>query len=166
MIRILFALGSLVVAVFGQVAPTPQSACQEILPEGGCSVCGTGSCISDQDAIFEFPNQSPAPCSLLQEAGYTGQIPLAFCPSIPPLIGVCECRAFVPTLAPSPEPTRPPIVSTPPGACPKIPPEGGCSVCGTGSCITRPDAIFVFAGQPSRSCSDVQDAEVSVDRFR
>jgi hypothetical protein len=158
MIRILFAaLASLVVAAFGQVAPTPQSACQEILPEGGCSICGTGSCISDQDAIFVFSGQPAVPCSFLREAGYTGQIPLSQCPNLTPLIGVCECRAFVPTLAPSPEPPRAPIVPTPPGACPKIPPEGGCSVCGTGSCINMPDAIFVFPGQPSRSCSVLQD---------
>ena len=157
MIRVLFALPSLVVAAFGQVAPTPQSACQEIIPDGGCSVCGTGSCISDQDAIFVFPGQPSHRCSLLQESGYNGQIPLYQCPQLPPLIGVCECRAFVPTLAPSPAPTRAPIVLTPPGACPEIPPEGGCSICGTGSCVTMPDAIFVFPGQPPAPCSRIQD---------
>ena len=169
MICILFvALASLVVAAFGQVAPTPPSACQEILQEGACSICGAGSCISDQDAIFEFPGQPPAPCSLLQEGGYTGQIPLDQCSFLPPLIGVCECRAFVPTLAPSPEPTRAPIVPTPPGACPKIPPEGGCSICGAGSCISDQDAIFEFPGQPAVPCSLLQEGgytgQISLDQ--
>ena len=123
MIRILFALGSLVVAVFGQVAPTPQSACQEIIPEGGCSVCGTGSCISDQDAIFVFPGQPSHRCSLLQESGYNGQIPLYQCPQLPPLIGVCECRAFVPTLGAIKTPTtRSPIAPVVPcSAAPTTP---------------------------------------------
>ena len=42
--------------------------------------------------------------------------------------------------------------------CPE-PVEGeGCSVCGEGMCVTNPDAIFSFPGQPSAPCGTLQMA--------
>lgn len=66
------------------------SQCPEI-PPNGCSVCGKGKCITNQDAIFHFPGQPKVPCNQLQEAGYQGLIPLSQCPFLPNLIGVCRC---------------------------------------------------------------------------
>jgi hypothetical protein len=45
-------------------------------------------------------------------------------------------------------------------SCPNVP-EGGCSVCGTDNCIHNPNHIFSFPGQPSVSCSTLQNAGYS-----
>jgi hypothetical protein len=149
------------------VAPSPSSACQEITPEGGCSVCGLGSCITNQDAIVVLPNQRSISCSDLQEESYNGLISLDQCPIFPQEIGgLCECQpggklTTRPSISPT-SPSQAPSTRVPPGgACSDIPLEGGCSICGTGSCITMPDAIFAPPGQPSISCSDLQDAGFS-----
>mmetsp|Transcript_5040 Transcript_5040/g.7284 ORF Transcript_5040/g.7284 Transcript_5040/m.7284 type:complete len:393 (-) Transcript_5040:182-1360(-) len=57
------------------------------------------------------------------------------------------------TLPPSPLPTTTPVTA----GCPEIPP-GGCSVCGEGKCIGKPDEIFAFPGQPVVSCGELQVA--------
>ena len=137
------------------VAPSPSSACQEIPPEGGCSACGLGSCITNQDAIVVLPDQRSISCSDLQEEGYNGLISLDQCPIFPQEIGgLCECqpggkpttRPSISPTSPTPAPTtRPPIAPTPRSACREFPLEGGCCICGFGSCITiNQDAIFVF----------------------
>jgi len=41
--------------------------------------------------------------------------------------------------------------------CPKVS-ENGCSVCGEGKCVTSPDAVFLFPGQPSVPCGILQSA--------
>lgn len=41
--------------------------------------------------------------------------------------------------------------------CPDIP-EKGCSVCGNGYCVSNPDEIFSFPGQPDASCSTLEEA--------
>lgn len=158
MICLLFALASLVAAASGQVAPTPPSACQETPPEGGCSVCGTGSCIVNQDAIFTFPGQPSVSCGMLQDAGFNGLIPLNRCAFLPPLIGdLCECQPDGLSVAPiTPAPVAP-IVPTAPGFCREITPEGGCSICGPGSCISNQDATLTVPGQAPIPCGVLQD---------
>jgi hypothetical protein len=70
------------VAVSGQCPATPP---------GGCSVCGEGLCVGNSEAIFAFPGQPVVPCGLLEQAGYTGAIPLDQCGFLAPLILDCEC---------------------------------------------------------------------------
>ena len=41
--------------------------------------------------------------------------------------------------------------------CPEVP-AGGCNVCAAGECITAPDAIFTFSGQPDIPCGALQQA--------
>lgn len=67
------------------------------------------------------------------------------------------------TLAPVPPPT-PVGPSTP---CPDVP-STGCSVCGEGMCVTFPNDLFVFPGQPITKCSVLQEAgyngTISIDQ--
>ena len=65
-----------------------------------------------------FTGQPEVPCSLLQEVGYNGQIPLDICPSLrfSPEIGVCECRAFGPIASIAPIAPVAPIAPSAPGA--------------------------------------------------
>jgi hypothetical protein len=159
---------------------------QAVSPPGGCLVCGEGSVITAPDAIFSFPGQLSVPCGILQEAGLTGAIPLDQCGFLPDFVTVCECKPGnilgaptdapvpLPTDAPVPLPTDAPVpppmmapVPAPTNApvpmegdavpCPEVP-GGGCSVCGDGMCVTAPESIFVFQGQPEVACSDLQFA--------
>jgi hypothetical protein len=41
--------------------------------------------------------------------------------------------------------------------CPKIP-EGGCSICGSGQCVSNPNGIFFDPGQPALSCGNLEAA--------
>jgi hypothetical protein len=41
--------------------------------------------------------------------------------------------------------------------CPEIP-DDGCSVCGDGHCVTKPDALFAYPDQPSAPCRTLQAA--------
>lgn len=66
-----------------------------------------------------------------------------------------------PTGAPV-DPTAAPVIFTSvapvpagPTPCPEIQ-DDGCSVCGEGLCVTIPDAIFKFTGQPEVPCSTLQ----------
>ena len=69
----------------------PSASCPAV-PAGGCSVCGPNSCVSNPSAIFSFPSQPLAPCGELQEAGYSGLVPLEYCPMLPPLVQeTCSC---------------------------------------------------------------------------
>lgn len=107
-------------------------------------------------SIFFFYSFFPRPevtCDQLQDAGLTGQVPLAQCPLLPPLLSVCDC-------APGDLPTDPPAPTDPPGGptpCPDVPADG-CSVCGEGLCVTIPDGIFVFPNQPSTPCNILEQA--------
>jgi hypothetical protein len=147
---------------------------QAVAPPGGCLVCGDGNVITAPDAIFRFPSQPTVPCDILQLAGLTGEIPLETCPFLPSLIGVCECMEGnlpaaptdapvpAPTDAPTPAPVPPPTPAPVGGgggstACPDVP-SSGCSVCGTGECVTIPEAIFTFSGQPEVPCGVLQQA--------
>jgi len=85
-------------------SPTVLGACP-IVPEGGCSICGEGKCVTNPDAIFRYENQPEAPCGGLQTVGYSGSIDLSFCSFFPrlPELDVCGCAAS--TYAPSATPT-------------------------------------------------------------
>ena len=56
-----------------------------------CSVCGEGRGVSAPDAIFVFPGQPAVACADLELAGENGQIPIAQCGFLPPIIVICEC---------------------------------------------------------------------------
>ena len=250
-------LAALVAAVHGQA----------VSPVDGCLVCGDGQVVTNPDGIFSFAGYPDTPCDLLQEAGLTGQIPLAQCPFLPGLVTpACECApgdlpveptpapiVVAPTLAPveptdspveptpapvvvtpapvivaptpapvdptdppveptpSPvvvtpapvavaptpapvEPTDPPVEPTPspvqptpvpvpdptpapiqpmpahtpapveplsaPGGCPDVP-TTGCSICGAGLCISKPNAVFTFPDQPDVPCGQLQQAAIN-----
>jgi hypothetical protein len=142
---------SLVVAITGQ----------------DCSVCGDGLEVGNPNAIFTFAGQPDVPCGTLQDAGTNGQIPLAQCPFLPGLVGVCGCQDIAattpaPGVAPVslPTPAAPTPASTSAGGgCPAVPPSG-CSVCGEGLCVGNPSAIFIFTGQPEVLCGDLEQAGI------
>jgi len=76
------------------IEPTDSSSrgCQ-LVPDGGCSVCGDGKCVGNPDAIFEFPGQPAVACKLLETAGLGGAINLGQCVFLPDLINdICECQ--------------------------------------------------------------------------
>jgi len=93
-------------------APLPENECPDV-PEDGCSVCGPSMCVTNFDAIFEFPGQPAVRCGDLERAGLKGVVPLDQCGFLPGLIlDECKCRAesFGPppaTRAPK-QPTRAP----------------------------------------------------------
>lgn len=58
----------------------PATSCPDI-PDGGCSICGPGFCVTDPDSIFAFPNQPAVPCGTLEGAGLAGMISLGKCKS-------------------------------------------------------------------------------------
>jgi len=96
-------------------SPTDFGACA-VVPEGGCSVCGEGKCVTNPTGLFQYENQPEAPCDVLQAAGYQGYIDNTYCSFFNqlPEINVCGCAA--PTSAPSASPT----ISTPPTPSPTI----------------------------------------------
>jgi hypothetical protein len=145
--------------------------------EGGCSVCGEGLCVTNPTAIFAFPSQPDVSCGVLEAAGSSGIVPTDQCPFLPGLVEtLCGCASALPAppttaapvmptsapIAPSPAPvmaTPAPVTPAPvgPTPCPVVP-AGGCTVCGDGLCVTKPGAIFSFAGQPEVPCSVLQTA--------
>eukprot|EP00548_Thalassiothrix_antarctica_P006610 CAMPEP_0194131662 /NCGR_PEP_ID=MMETSP0152-20130528/2387_1 /TAXON_ID=1049557 /ORGANISM="Thalassiothrix antarctica, Strain L6-D1" /LENGTH=547 /DNA_ID=CAMNT_0038826519 /DNA_START=25 /DNA_END=1668 /DNA_ORIENTATION=- len=82
--------------------------CPEV-PDTGCSICGPGMCITDEDAIFSFPGQPSVPCGILEKAGINGTIPLTQCKFLPPLVQEkCVCHSDTPGVIPvTPSPTPP-----------------------------------------------------------
>lgn len=133
-------------------------------------MCALSEELGHSHSLF---NPRPAvPCGTLQDAGLMGSIPLDSCPILPALIGVCACEmGELPTEAPdttpvpdtpapdTPAPDTPAPVEAPggPTPCPDIP-DGGCSVCGDGLCVTSPDVIFEFPNQPPTPCGLLQQA--------
>jgi len=108
------------------------------IPYTGCSVCGDGKTVTNQDAIFSFPGQPSVNCGILEAEGSRGTIPFPDCPLLPDLVmDTCGCETCL-------------------RLCPIIP-DTGCSVCGEGKIVTNHDAIFSFPGQPSVKC-DVLEA--------
>jgi hypothetical protein len=111
--------------------------------------------VTDNDAIFAFPGQPAVPCRTLELAGFGGAVPLDQCSLLPDLVAeACDCRSFIPAPTTAPEPTAAPAPSFP---CPDVP-DTGCSVCGEGQCVTNPDAIFSFPGQPVVECGVLEIA--------
>lgn len=143
-------------------SPVISTGCPEV-PSDGCSICGPGLCVGNPDAVFTLLGQTVGECGPLEQRGYNGDITTAECNALPTLVDVCECGngGGVVTPAPVPAPTPAPIPVTPSPvesfSCPDVP-EGGCSVCGPNRCITNPDVIFAFPGQPALTCAALQFA--------
>lgn len=118
-------------------APVLGDTCPDV-PEGGCSVCGEGACVTNSDAIFGFPDLPDVTCGDLETAGLTSQIPLDLCPFLPNLVfGTCCLPPEPPT--PALHPTPAPIIGDP---CPEVPTKGR-AICGAEDlCIILPDAIY------------------------
>jgi len=143
------------------------SVCPNI-PDGGCSICGPGKCVTDFDTIFAYPGQPAVECGVLEKAGHGGVIPLDQCGYLPQLVkNECKCRSSIPTTSkpthrPTPSPTRnhtrSPTSSKPSSSkCPDIP-DDGCSICGPGQCVTNFDNIFTYPGQPAVACGVLEKA--------
>jgi hypothetical protein len=47
------------------------------------------------------------------------------------------------------------VIASVDGARPATP-AGGCSICGEGKCVSKPDAIFSFGSQPAVSCGTLE----------
>jgi len=138
----------------------PNNTCPDV-PKNGCSVCGPGMCVTDFDAIFDFPGQPSVKCGDLERAGLSGIVPLDQCGFLPGLV-LNRCKCQNESLHPNFQ-TRPKRTPTPTSAplpnnkCPSVP-EDGCSVCGPGMCVTDFDAILEFPGQPALRCGDLEKA--------
>jgi len=139
------------------------------IPNDGCSVCGPGMCVTNNDAVFEFPSQPSVKCGDLENAGLGGIIPLNQCGFLPGLVkDTCGCQQSQknpssPVPSPVRQPTQSPVrqpTRSPPGAQCSMGeiPENGCSVCGPGMCVTNSDVVFEFPGQPSVRCGDLENA--------
>lgn len=82
------------------VTPAPLDAsggstpCPDV-PDGGCSICGEGLCVTAPDKVFEFPGQPPVPCGRLEGAGFDGIVPLDTCKSICCMMYACLDRAEI-----------------------------------------------------------------------
>ena len=104
MFRSLVVASLLIASVTGQ--------CPSV-PDGGCSVCGEGLCVGNPETIFAFPGFPAVPCGALQEAGYTGAVPISQCPFLPGLIGDCGCGTGSAEVAPpTPAPVAPVVPPT------------------------------------------------------
>jgi len=134
-------------------------ACPNI-PGDGCSICGPGKCVTDFETVFAYPNQPAVACGVLEKAGHGGLVPLTECGYLPQIVkDDCKCRSSIPnTSKPTRNPTPSPTRATPSGsACPNIP-DGGCSICGPGKCVTDFDNIFAYPGQPAVACGVLEKA--------
>jgi len=156
------------------------SPCPDI-PNGGCSVCGPGKCVTAEERIFSYPGQPEVQCGMLEKAGHTGIVPQNQCRILSELIkDGCDCKSSIPAAvtttatppAPAPptsNPTRAPVLKptreptrapapTGPVSCPNFMEDDGCSVCGPGKCITDENAVFSYPGQPAISCKLLEEA--------
>lgn len=61
------------------------------VPEGGCSICGAGKCVSLPDQAVKFPGEPATTCGELQSAGYAGSFGDGFCSSIESALPQCGC---------------------------------------------------------------------------
>jgi len=74
--------------------------CPEV-SDTGCSICGPGMCIMDEDAVFSFPDQPSVSCGILEKAGINGNIPLDMCMLLPALVNEnCVCHSNTPGVIP------------------------------------------------------------------
>lgn len=134
----------------------------------GCSICGNGYEIVNRDSMFvwQTPGQEQEyRCSLLQDAGYNGLIPLDQCERLPSFVedSPCGCQPLVTsapvmiTQAPIIPPTLAPVITEEPyvDLCPAIP-SNGCSICGGIECVNNPEAIYSPPDQPDISCGDLE----------
>jgi hypothetical protein len=85
-----------------------------IVPDGGCSVCGSNSCVVNPDRIAAVQGGSPSSvsCGQLQDTGYAGALSAYECTYYSSLIQeICGCTAAVtpaaaPTLSPADSASR------------------------------------------------------------
>jgi len=129
------------------------------LPEGGCRVCGEG-CVNNINQVIEFSGQAPTTCGDLEGLGLLGAIPADSCAAYPPLIyEICRCaRTYFIYSDDDDDATDDAtdnLIGDPVSLCAPVP-EGGCSICGTGKCVSIPDAIFEFPGEPATTCGNLQ----------
>lgn len=119
-----------------------------------CQICGPGKVVTKPAGTFEFPNQPTVTCGVLQDAGLQGLLEPKHCEGLPPLLSECGCAdGELPVPAPAPRlSSRASTV-----VCPAVPPTG-CSVCGTGQCITAPTGQVSIPGQPLFLCSELEDS--------
>jgi len=122
--------------------------CRKV-PADGCSICGLDSCVTNKYATFNLPGQPSRRCGDIENDGYDGIIPLDQCPFIlqSNMPEKCGCS--------SSSPQQQSIVP-----CLDVP-EGGCSVCGPGLCVTDYDGIYTKTsslGQPNISCRILEAA--------
>jgi len=98
--------------------------------KNSCSVCGDGKSVTEPDAFFVFPGQPDVACGKLEEAGRDGTIPLNQCGFLPALIeDTCGCKEV-----------------------------NGCSVCGDGKKVGKPEELFAFPDQPVVACGALESA--------
>ena len=98
--KLLLTLGLLCLFTKNTVA---MPACPTV-PDGGCSVCGAGSCVGEPGAIVALPTGTITTCGELQDAGFGGFIQLDQCAFLPPLISTtCGCSETT-----DPQPPQPP----------------------------------------------------------
>ena len=102
-------------------------------PAGACLICGPGKVVKNPAGIFEFPGQPSMTCAALEALGLQGLLKPKKCQKLRPLLSQCGC-AIGDLKVPAPAPRSKPQAAL---VCPSVP-EGGCSVCGEGSCITDP----------------------------
>ena len=79
------------------------------VPVGGCSICGTNSCVVDPDRIVSVRggNPSSVSCGDLQDTGYAGALTTSECIYYSSLIqDICGCTAATPVAAPTLSPAE------------------------------------------------------------
>jgi len=112
-----------------------------------CSICGEGKQVGNPDGQVTLPGNPPVSCSRLQQLGKDGGLPSDLCAQLLLFLGACDCiDAGPPTEAPVLIATAAPVLPT------------GCSICGDGKKVTKPDATFEFPGQPTVTCGVLESA--------
>jgi hypothetical protein len=67
-----------------------------------CFICGERNEVGARDAVFAFPNQPAVRCSIIEQAGLNGQIPIGQCPLLPQVLhDTCKCQKIASTRRPS-----------------------------------------------------------------
>lgn len=126
--------------------------CPEV-PKNGCSICGEGKCVTDPQEVVTSPGQPPVSCVVLQIASFLDGLSEPSQRESSPELSAehcdCETGEAVPTTTPSILPNTTP--------CPRAP-LNGCSVCGEGLCVTDPQGVISYPGQPPASCDTLEVA--------
>jgi hypothetical protein len=157
--------------------PTPAPAstvgnCPAV-PTQGCSICGSGKCVS-LDATFTFPGQPAVPCAALQQTGLNGEISPGDCALLPDLVkDVCGCKAPGTPTPPTASPTTTGLTSKPTTASPTttgltskpttLPPTKAPTPAPTRATgITLPPTLSPTSGPPTSACPPVPTIGCSI----